>query len=79
MKLIVYDEEKLKQKHDLVGDAIVFLNKVCSGQVKKQQVEILHKGKSAGFVNIEFDFMTQLGQQVGNKLVAGLNLTPEMK
>ena len=35
MKLIVYDEEKMKAKHDLVGDAIFFLNKVCSGQVKK--------------------------------------------
>jgi len=61
MKLIVYDEEKMKAKHDLVGDAIVFLNKVCSGELKKQSVEILHKGKSAGTVNIEFDFMTKLG------------------
>jgi len=31
MKLIVYDEEKLRAKHDLVGDQLYFLNKVCSG------------------------------------------------
>lgn len=79
MKLIVYDEEKMKKKHDLVGDAIFFLNKVCSGEIKKHTIEVLHKGKSAGFVNIEFDFMTKLGQEVGKQLVAGLNLPPGSK
>ena len=74
MKLLVYDEEKLKAKHDLIGDAIFFLNKVCSGELKKQTIEILYKGKSVGQVNIEFDFMTKLGQQVGSKLLSGLNI-----
>ena len=55
------------------------MNKICSGELKKHQVEITYKGKSAGLVNIEFDFMSNLSKQVGNKLVAGLNLTPEMK
>jgi len=51
----------MKAKHDLIGDAVFFLNKVFTGEAKRQQIEILHKGKSAGVVNIELDFMTKLG------------------
>ena len=74
MKVIVYDEENLKAKHDHVGDGTIDLDRILAGHVKKQTIEIKHKGKSAGVVNLEFDLMNQMAANVGGKLLAGINL-----
>ena len=74
MKVIVYDEENLKAKHDHVGDGTIDLDRILAGHVKKQTIEIKHKGKSAGVVNLEFDLMNQMAANIGGKLLAGMNL-----
>ena len=79
LKIIVYDEEKLKAKHDHVGDATIVLDKILAGQVKKQTIEIMHKGKSAGVVNLEFDLMNQMAANIGGQLIAGMGLQNVIK
>ena len=74
MKVIVYDEEKMKAKHDHVGDGTINLDRILAGHVKKQTLQIMHKGKSAGSINLEFEVMNQMAANVGSKLVAGMNL-----
>ena len=73
MKLTVFDEESIK-KHDTVGEAVFFIQGVTKGQVKQKPIEILYRGKMAGTVYVDFDFKSRMGQNVGNKLLAGLNL-----
>ena len=73
MKLSVFDEEKIK-KHDTVGEAVFFIHGVTKGEIKQKPIEILYKGKMAGTVYVDFDFKTRMGQNIGNKLLAGLNL-----
>lgn len=73
MKLTVYDEESIK-KNDTVGHAVFFLHGVTKGDIVQKPIEILYKGKMAGTVYVDFDFKTRMGQNVGAKLLAGLNL-----
>ena len=60
LKITVYDEEKFKAKHDLVGAAFIDLDGIKAGLVKKQTIEIAHKGKSAGLVNLEFMLLIEI-------------------
>ena len=73
MKLTVFDEETVK-KHDRVGEAIFFLHGVTKGEIKQKPIEILYKNKLAGTVYVDFEFRTQMGVNLGNKLLSGLNL-----
>ena len=74
LKVIVYDEEKFKAKHDHVGDGTIALDAILAGLVKKQTIEIMHKGKSAGLVNLEFEVMSAMAPAVGGQPIAGMGL-----
>ena len=70
-KLTVYDEETIK-KHDLVGEAVFFLQGVTRGEIKQKAIEILFKGKMAGTVYVDFDFKGRMGKKLGNAFMAKL-------
>ena len=74
MKVTVFDEEKFKSKHDLVGDGTIDLDGIKAGLVKKQTIEILYKGKHAGLVNLEFEALGQLAPLTGGQPPAGTAL-----
>ena len=69
MKVTVFDEEKFKSKHDLVGDGTIDLDGIKAGLVKKQTIEILYKGKHAGLVNLEFETLGQLAPLTGSTVM----------
>ena len=74
MKVTVFDEEAYKAKHDLVGEVTVDLAKILAGEVQEQTIEIKHKNKKAGDVNLQFDVMSLMAANVGTSLLAGLGL-----
>lgn len=58
MRVMVYDEEKMK-KNDLVGEAIVFLDKITTSEMKQQAIEVMYNGKIAGTVYVSYEFHSQ--------------------
>ena len=78
MKLSVLDEETIKA-HDLVGEAVYFIQAVTKGEIKQKAIELLFKGKMVGTVYVDFDFKTRMGQNLGSKLLSGLNLAAAKK
>ena len=74
LKVIVYGEKKGKAKHDHVGDGTIALDAILAGLVKKQTIEIMHEGESAGLVNLEFEVMSQMAPNIGGQPIAGMGL-----
>ena len=78
MKVSVFDHEKFKANHDLVGDGTIDVDGIKAGLVKRQTIEILHKGKHAGLVNLEFEAMSQMAPlQPGAGMVLGQPQWPQ--
>ena len=55
MKIRVYSSKK-KKADVLVGEASFTLQMIKSGQIKKQLLEVYHKGKVSASVQVEFEY-----------------------
>jgi len=50
------------------------LQNITRNEVKQQAIELFFKSKLAGTLYVEYDFVGKMGQEVGKKLLKGLNL-----